>query len=53
MVCKKEEEKGNQLLTTLSGLFVSNSKENIKIELADLDPGWQIKGANVKVNSYL
>ncbi|PFX28749.1 hypothetical protein AWC38_SpisGene6490 [Stylophora pistillata] len=51
MVCKKEEEKGNRLLTTLSGLFVSNSKENIKIELTDLDPGWEIKGANVKVIS--
>ncbi|XP_022785393.1 uncharacterized protein LOC111325770 [Stylophora pistillata] len=50
-VCKKEAEKGNRLLTTLSGLFVSNSKESITIEFTDMDPGWQIKGNNVKAIS--
>ena len=49
VVCEKEAEKGNRQLTTLSGLFVSNSKENIRIEFTDLDPGWQIKGDKVKV----
>ncbi|RMX40227.1 hypothetical protein pdam_00014342, partial [Pocillopora damicornis] len=49
VVCEKEAEKGNRQLTTLSGLFVSNSKGNIRIEFTDLDPGWQIKGDKVKI----
>ena len=48
-VCQKEEEMGNRLLTALAGLFVSNSDEDIRIKLTDLEPGWQIKGCTVKV----
>ncbi|KAJ7382360.1 Netrin receptor unc5c [Desmophyllum pertusum] len=47
-VCQKEEEMGNRLLTALAGLFVSNSDEDIRIKLTDLEPGWQIKGCTVK-----
>ena len=44
-----EDEKGNKLLTPLAGIFVSNSNKDIKIELSKLEPGWKIKGSNVKV----
>ena len=44
-----EDEKGNKLLTPLAGIFVSKSNEDIKIELSKLEPGWKIKGSNVKV----
>ncbi|KAM7434811.1 Netrin receptor unc5c [Porites harrisoni] len=43
-----EDEKGNKLLTPLAGIFVSNSNKDIKIELSKLEPGWKIKGSNVK-----
>ena len=44
-----EDERGNKLLTPLAGIFVSKSNKDIKIELSKLDPGWKIKGSNVKV----
>ena len=44
-----EDERGNKLLTPLAGIFVSESNEDIKIELSKLEPGWKIKGSNVKV----
>ena len=44
---------GNRLLTTLAGLFVSNSDEDIRIEFTALESGWQIKGNKVKVWKYL
>ena len=44
-----EDEKGNKLLTPLAGIFVSKSNEDIKIELSKLEPGWKIRGSNVKV----
>lgn len=30
-------------------MFVSNSNEDIKIELSSLEDGWKVKGSNVKV----
>ena len=44
-----EDERGNKLLTPLAGIFVSKSNKDIKIELSTLEPGWKIKGSNVKV----
>ena len=44
-----EDERGNFLLTPPAGIFVSNSNKVIKIELSKLEPGWKIKGSNVKV----
>ena len=44
-----EDERGNKLLTPLAGIFVSKSNEDIKIELSKLEPGWKIRGSNVKV----
>ena len=44
-----EDERGNKLLTPLAGIFVSKSNKDIKIELSKLEPGWKIKGSNVKV----
>ena len=44
-----EDERGNFLLTPLAGIFVSNSNKDIIIELSKLEPGWKIKGSNVKV----
>ena len=44
-----EDERGNKLLTPLAGMFVSKSNKDIKIELSKLEPGWKIKGSNVKV----
>lgn len=47
-VCQKEEERGHRLLVPLAGMFVSNSKKDIRIELSALQPGWKIKGSEVK-----
>ena len=44
-----EDERGNKLLTPLAGIFVSKSNKDIKIELSNLEPGWKIRGTNVKV----
>ena len=44
-----EDVNGNKLLTPLAGIFVSKSNEDIKIELSKLEPGWKIRGSNVKV----
>ena len=44
-----EDERGNRLLTPLAGIFVSKSNEDITTELSKLEPGWKIKGSNVKV----
>ena len=30
-------------------MFVSNSNEDITVELSALEPGWKIKGSSVKV----
>ena len=48
-VCDMEEGRGHRLLTTLAGLFVSNSDEDIKINLSPLESGWEIIGSNIKV----
>ncbi|XP_022785432.1 netrin receptor UNC5C-like [Stylophora pistillata] len=47
-VCDKEESFGNNLLTTLAGLFVSNSKEDIRIEINPIETGWKVKGNKVQ-----
>lgn len=47
-VCSKEESEGHQLLTTLGGLFVSISDEDIKIEVSSLESGFELKGSDVK-----
>ena len=44
-----ENERGNKLLTPLAGIFVSKSNKEIKIELSNLEPGWKIRGSNIKV----
>ena len=44
-----EDERGNRLLTPLAGIFVSKSNKDITTELSKLEPGWKIKGSNVKV----
>ena len=44
-----EDERGNLLLTPSAGIFVSNSNKDITIKLSKLEPGWKIKGSNVKV----
>ena len=44
-----EDDRGNRLLTPLAGIFVSKSNKDIKIELSKLEPGWKIRGSNVKV----
>ena len=44
-----EDERGNKLLTPLSGIFVSKSNKDITIEVSKLEPGWKIRGSNVKV----
>lgn len=44
-----EERRGHRLLTTLAGLFVSNSDEVIQIDLSPLESGWEIMGSNIKV----
>lgn len=48
-VCKMEEGRGRELLTTLAGLFVFNSGEDIKINVMDVELGWKIKDGNEKV----
>lgn len=48
-VCKMEEARGRELLTTLAGLFVFNSGEDIKINVRDVELGWKIKDGNEKV----
>ena len=48
-MCQDEDEGGNFLLTPLAGIFVSNSNKDITIKLSKLEPGWKIKGSNVKV----
>ncbi|XP_066028643.1 uncharacterized protein [Pocillopora verrucosa] len=47
-VCSKEESDGRHLLTTLGGLFVSISDEDIKIEVSGLESGFEWKGSSVK-----
>ncbi|PFX28747.1 Netrin receptor UNC5C [Stylophora pistillata] len=47
-VCDKEESFGNNLLTTLAGLFVSNSNEDIRIEINPIETGWKVKGNKVQ-----
>ncbi|KAM7449381.1 hypothetical protein ABFA07_002748 [Porites harrisoni] len=48
-VCKMEEGRGRELLTTLAGLFVFNSGEDIKINVMDVELGWKIKDGNEKI----
>ncbi|XP_022785449.1 uncharacterized protein LOC111325810 isoform X2 [Stylophora pistillata] len=47
-ICKKGEDSGIKLLTTLSSLFVSNSKQDISMKFIHLEAGWQIVGDEVK-----
>ena len=51
-MCSKEESEGRHLLTTLGGLFVSISDEDIKIEVSGLESGFEWKGSSVKVTGY-
>ena len=48
-----EEARGRELLTTLAGLFVFNSGEDIKINVRDVELGWKIKDGNEKVGILL
>lgn len=48
-MCDMEKGRGHRLLTTLAGLFVFNSDEDIKIDLNPLESGWEIMGSNIKV----
>lgn len=48
-LCEKEERKGRQLLTILPGLFISNSGEDIKIDISGLEEGWKIIGSSLVV----
>ena len=48
-----EEGRGRELLTTLAGLFVFNSGEDIKINVMDVELGWKIKDGNEKVGLLL
>ena len=48
-VCKAEKARGRQLLTTLAGLFVSNSDRDIEINFRDVELGWKVKGGKTKV----
>ena len=48
-LCEKEERKGRQLLTILPGLFISNSGEDIKIDISGLEEGWKIIGNSLMV----
>ena len=52
-VCEREEGNGRQLLTTLAGLFVSNSNEDIEIDINFLGKEWQIKGSKIKVRKII
>ena len=40
------------MLTTLGGLFVSISDEDIEIEVSGLESGFEWKGSSVKVTGY-
>ena len=48
-----EKGRGRELLTTLAGLFVFNSGEDIKINIMDVELGWKIKDGNEKVGLSL
>ena len=48
----KEESEGRHLLTTLGGLFVSISDEDIKTEVSGLESGFELNGSSVQVTSY-
>lgn len=48
-VCKAEKARGRQLLTTLAGLFVSNSDQDVEINFGDVELGWKVKGGKTKV----
>lgn len=48
-LCEKEESEGRQLLTTFPGLFVSNSDEDIKIDISASGDGWEVIGSNLMV----
>lgn len=52
-VCEREESKGRRLLTTLAGLFVSNSDDDIKIAITALEEGWKIIGSHLMVGKKL
>ncbi|XP_068754733.1 uncharacterized protein [Montipora capricornis] len=47
-VCQKEEQRHRKVLVPVAGIFVSNSDEDIRIELDALEHGWKIKGSKVK-----
>ncbi|XP_068754770.1 uncharacterized protein [Montipora capricornis] len=47
-VCQNEEKRHRKLLVPVAGIFVSNSDEDIRIELDALEHGWKIKGSKVK-----
>lgn len=48
-MCKAEKARGRQLLTTLAGLFVSNSDKDIVINFRDVELGWKVKDGKTKV----
>ena len=48
-MCKAEKARGRQLLTTLVGLFVSNSDQDIEISFRGVELGWKIKDGKTKV----
>lgn len=48
-MCKAEKARGRQLLTTLAGLFVSNSDQDIEINFRDVELGWKVKDGKPKV----
>lgn len=48
-VCRAEKARGRQLLTTLAGLFVSNSDQDIEINFRDVELSWKVKGGKTKV----
>ena len=52
-ICEREQSKGRRLLTTLAGLFVSNSDEDIKIDITALEDGWKITGSHFMVGKML
>nr|XP_058953109.1 uncharacterized protein LOC131780529 [Pocillopora verrucosa] len=47
-VSSKEESEGRHLLTTLGGLFVSISDEDIKTEVSGLESGFELQGSSVQ-----
>ena len=44
-----EEGRGLKLLTPPAGLFLFNNREDIKINVRDVELGWKIKDGTVKV----